>query len=206
MDDREARPAISAVDEGIAEAAVARVHHFAKTIGANGDFGRNESFRRTIETAGNDAKVGVVGTFEFAWAKRGDFGQRRRFGLQAREELIDELRFALNFDGDARGSVGDEAGETAVMRQAINERAKTDTLNDTGDVDGLAHYDGFGRFLHDEIIAESSGIDSGGLLDFVLKRVEPVQPKIEAIAGAKKGRWFPSSDGSCGRCRRQGRD
>ena len=61
VDDREARAAIGAVDEGIAEAAVARVHHLAKTIGADRYIRRNQSFRRGVETAGHDAEVSVAG-------------------------------------------------------------------------------------------------------------------------------------------------
>ena len=103
--------------------------------------------------------------------------------------MIDDLGFALNFNGYAGGCVGDQAGEAAFVGETINKRAKADTLDKAGDVDGFAHYNGFAGFLHLEIIAESSGIDSRGrLLTFVLKRIEPAEPQIETIADAGRER------------------
>lgn len=170
--DGEARATIGAVNEGVAKTAVARIHHFTQTIGAHGDVRRDERFGRRVKTAGEDAESGFRLQLGIAGKKRGDFGQRRKFGRQALKETVEEDGVALDFDGHSRGSVGNKASEIAFLSEAIDKGTKTDTLDYAGDVDGFARNDSSWRFVHERIIAESSGIDSGGgLRDFELQGV-----------------------------------
>ncbi len=170
--DGEARAAIGAIDKGITETAVAGIHHFAQAIGAHGDVRRDERFGGRVETAGEDAESGFGLRLSIARKERSDFGQRREFRRQALKETVEENGVALDFDGHTGGSISDKAREIAFLREAIDERAKTDTLDDAGDVDGFARNDCSCRFVHERIIAESSGIDScGGLRDLELEGV-----------------------------------
>ncbi len=155
----EARAAIGAVDKGVAETAVAGIHHFTQAIGAHGNVWRDERFGRRVETAREDAECGFRLRLGIAGQKRRNFGQRRKFRRQALEETVEENGVALDFDGHTGGSIGDESGEIAFLSEAIDERTKTDTLDDAGNVDGFARNDRSCRFVHQRIIAESSGID-----------------------------------------------
>ncbi len=57
FDDREARAAVGAVDEWIAEAAISRIEQLSKAIRAGGDVGRDRDELRLIVIALDDAKV-----------------------------------------------------------------------------------------------------------------------------------------------------
>ncbi len=160
--DGEARAAIGTVDKGVAETAIAGIHHFTQAIGARGNVRRDERFGRCVEAAREDAESGFRSRLGIAGQKRSDFGQRRKFRRQALEETVEENGIALDFNGHTGGGIDDEAGEIAFLSEAINERTKTDTLDDAGYVDGFASNDRSCRFLHERIIAESSGIDSRG--------------------------------------------
>jgi len=160
--DGEAWAAVGTVDEGIAEAAVARIHHFAKTIAADCDIGGNEGFGRGVEETGEDTEGGFRLRFCVTGKKFRDSCEGRKLGGQALEETIDQLRFALNFDGDASGAVGDEAGKIAFVGETIDKGAESDALDDAGDIDGFPSEKRFVPIVHLEIIAELAGIDSRG--------------------------------------------
>ena len=49
------------------------------------------------------------------------------------QETIEGIRLAFHLDQDAAGLVSYEAVETEPGRQSMNERAKTDSLNDSAD-------------------------------------------------------------------------
>jgi hypothetical protein len=60
FDDAEARPAMGAVDEGIAVAPVAGIVQFAQAGRAGGEIGHHHGGRRTPVIAGQDAKRFMV--------------------------------------------------------------------------------------------------------------------------------------------------
>ncbi len=181
--DGEPRATVGAIDKGIAEAAVARAHHFAQAIAANGYVRRNESFGWRIEAARENAKGAFRLRFGVTGEERSNFGQRRKFGGQTPQKAVQTIGLTLDFDRHSGRSIGNETGEIAFLRKAKDKGAKADTLDDAGDVDGLAHNDCSGRFVHGGIIAESSGIDSScGLHVFVLESVQPMKPLVEAFA------------------------
>ena len=153
--DGEARTAVGAVDEGVAEAAVARIQHFAETVVADGHIGRDEGFGRSIEAAGEDAEGSFGLRLGVARKKRSDFCQGRSFGGETFEEAIKLVGLALNLNGYAGWRVGDEADEIALLCEAIDERTEAYTLHDAGDVDDFASDKRSGRCVHEGIIAES---------------------------------------------------
>jgi hypothetical protein len=49
------------------------------------------------------------------------------------EKFLEVYFVPLDLDGDAIGVVADEAGELGLVREAINEGAKADALDDAAD-------------------------------------------------------------------------
>jgi hypothetical protein len=115
LDDGETWTAIGAIDEGIVEAPVARAHHFAEAVIANGNVSGNEGSGRSIKAAGNDLKASFGKRLRFARKKRRDLREGRKFSRQTIEETFEETGLTLDLDGHAGGSIGDEAGEMAFL-------------------------------------------------------------------------------------------
>ncbi len=182
--DSEARTAVGAVDEGIAEAAVARIEHLAETVVADGDIGRDERFGRSIETAGEDAEGSFGLRLGVARKKRSDFCQRRSFGGETFEEAIKLVGLALNLNGYAGWRVGDEADEIALLCEAIDERTEAYTLHDAGDVDDFASDKRSGRCAHEGIIAESFAMRKRSNPQGLQPRpTDPMCPQVISEAG-----------------------
>ena len=59
-------------------------------------------------------------------------GERRRVALERGGERVERPRLALRLDEDALAVVEDEPGEPEAAREAVDEGAEADTLDDSG--------------------------------------------------------------------------
>ena len=95
--------------------------------------------------------------------------KRRCFLGKARDEILDEVRRALNFDGDPCRRITDIAAEVSIRREPMDVRPESDSLHDPGDLDFLADLHG----------------DSGGgrsrARDFALA-IQPSEPFGHSLA------------------------
>jgi len=96
--DREARPAVRAVDERIAEAAVGRVEQLAQAVGAGRGVGRDRGVGRASGRTRADGELGLAARGPLLGDDALDHGERRRVGAQARQELLDRIRTPLDLE------------------------------------------------------------------------------------------------------------
>jgi hypothetical protein len=145
---RVARPALRAVDEGIAVAPVGGIEQFGQAVVAGRRVGR-DCRRDTAGAAGEDAEVVLpVDAAAGGGLDALDACQRRGVGLQSLLEPRQHGRGALDFERHAFGVVEDPAGQAQLVRQAIDERAEADTLHRAAYADRAPLDGGFGRGQH----------------------------------------------------------
>jgi hypothetical protein len=128
-DDREARPAVGAVDERVAVAAVGGVEE----LGEAGVAGRGVGSDRGVGAPADaraDAEPRLARVGDRLAGHRFDRRERRRVAVQPREEVVDRL--ALDLDEHAERVVEDEAREVELGRQPVHERAEADALHNSG--------------------------------------------------------------------------
>ena len=132
--DGEARAAVGAVEEGIAVAAIVGIEQFAQAIGAGGGVGGN---------AGRDAgrgprwrRCGSRFRRLGASSRTATESMRERGGASARRRRRkDSMRCGrpFDFDGHAARIVADEAGQSLLRCEAIDEGTEADALHDAAD-------------------------------------------------------------------------
>src|SRR5215469_2245082 len=186
-DNGEPRTAIRTVDEGVAKTAVARIHHFAQALVADGHVRRNERFRRGIQPARKNAKNRIVSGLGVAWNKRGKPCQGRDLLRQPLEKAFDIFGAALHFNAYARRRIGDETHQIAFIRQAVDKWAKPDALHDAGNLDGFSYNVDASRFCHARIIAKSSGGRSRSFLLYLVGELSGTKPRKTLSSASGQG-------------------
>jgi hypothetical protein len=130
FDYREARAAVRAVDERIAEASVARVEHFTDAVFACGYVGRDGDELFSVGGAFYDLKIIEVREKRLENAfDRFDPRERRRIGFHFGDELVDSAWLALDIYQHARRVIEHATFERAATGLRENKRAKPDALN-----------------------------------------------------------------------------
>ena len=139
LDDGQARPAIDARDERVAEAPVARIPHLREAVGAGGDI-RRQQRRRTLGTAGfQDFEggcgigVGIVGAAaahgQLAHLVAEDPRERRGVAKHLRDEGVDLRRHALDLDEHLAVVVAAEPGDAMPGGDGGDVRAEPHALD-----------------------------------------------------------------------------
>ena len=130
LDDGEPRPAVRAVDERVAVAAVVGVEQLARAVVAGGQVGRHE--RGLLHGAGvREADLEGVEVLQRDLLERHllDARGRRRVLRQLDDELVEQLGLALGMDEHAVGRVEHPAVYQVLLRQSIDEGAESHPLH-----------------------------------------------------------------------------
>ena len=136
-DDREARPAMGAVGEGVAVAAGRRIGDLGEAGGTGRGIGRDAG-RGPAGPAFDDGEAGGRRAGESRDLDRGDAGERRRLGLEPLEEARDRSAGAEHLDQHPLAVIGDMAGELLLPCQPPDEGAEADALHRAADPDAAA--------------------------------------------------------------------
>ena len=128
-DDREARAAVGAINEGVAVAPVGWVALFGRAVRAHGDVGGGQRAATVGPRRVGDGKSGTTDWRDIVCLDRFDDGQRRRSVTQPREEVFDFGGIALHLDDGAGGVVAYRAGQPEGGRRGVDERAKAHALD-----------------------------------------------------------------------------
>src|SRR5436190_4274713 len=147
--DGEARPALGAVDERIAVAAISWIEELAQTVRAGGDIGRYEGTAGTDRAVGDDELPVAPGLLQHR-AHGLDTGEGGRFVSERVHKTIEFLGAAFRLHDHALAVVEDEAGQAAAFGQAVHEGPKTHALHDaanlkTAPLQGLRRREGHGQ-------------------------------------------------------------
>jgi hypothetical protein len=134
---RVARPAMRAVDEGVAPAAVGGIEQLGEAVGTSDGIRRHRRVRRPAQTdfyfeaarAGGGCFVCLDGS---------DAGQRRRIRLQSGEEDAQRFRRTLGLDVHPLAVVAHPAGELQFLRQPKDEGPEADALHLPAHADAAA--------------------------------------------------------------------
>ena len=127
--DREARPAVGAVGERVAKAAVGGIEQLGEAVGAGGAVGRNRGARLPVARALADREAELAGVLERLGHHAFDVRQRRRLRGQPLEEALDRLRRRLDLHHHAARVVVHVARHAELAREAIDVGAKADALD-----------------------------------------------------------------------------
>ena len=133
-DDREARPALRAVDERVAVAAIGRVEELGEAVVAGRDVGRDQR-TATGALARDDPELAFARRRQRCGRDGLDAGQNRSLVPQPGRERVERPAVALRLDDDARAVVEHEAAERVPTRQPVHERPVADSLDDTGNAE-----------------------------------------------------------------------
>ena len=129
LDDTEARPAVGAVGEWIAVAAVGGIQHFGQTVGAGGDIGQHQRGLGTGFFAVTNLETDVAGRFQPLFVQRVDDGARRCLERQTFQKPLHALLRSFHLDEHPLAVVDHPAGERQLRGQSVDERAKADPLH-----------------------------------------------------------------------------
>ncbi len=144
LDDRGARPAVGAVDEGVAVAPVRGVPQLGQAGIARGDVGREEADAGRRCGALRDAEAGASERDRLIIAKvahddslharprRGILAQAAREGFQVRHA-------ARGLDLHPAGGIAHLTVEPELARQAVDEGSEADALHDAIDLEGAGN-------------------------------------------------------------------
>ncbi len=124
-----ARPAIGAVDEGKAVAAVARGEQFFHAARTSGYVRRQPGVGDRAAAFFYLKALFGIAQRNIALLQRVDVRQRRQAGSKRLAEGAQRLRLALQFQRDAFAAVSDKAGEAALAGRAPDEGTEADALN-----------------------------------------------------------------------------
>ncbi len=127
-DDREARTAVRAVREGIAEAAVRRVEDLREAVGARPDVGQDEDRFDSSRAARFDAKRLFSGGWEPRLENLVNPCPRRRRFAQPRPERGDPVRLSLHLQEESASVVAHPAAEAEARRDAVHVRPESHAL------------------------------------------------------------------------------
>jgi len=132
-DDREPRPAVGAVDERVAEAAVGRVDQLAQAVDAGRGVRRDQRPAPAARGARRDDEAAVAGGRHRIGGHPLDDRQRRSALAQRGDELPDGTRRSLRLGKDAVDVVAHEARHPQLGGQRVHERPVPDALDDALD-------------------------------------------------------------------------
>ena len=110
-DDREARPAVRAVQKRIAVAAVGRVGELGEAVLARRRVRRDGRRRGAAVRARDDLKARLADDVDVLRLDAAHVGQRRRVAREPRDERLDDVRRALRLDEHAALVVEHPAGD-----------------------------------------------------------------------------------------------
>ncbi len=129
--DREPWPAVGAIDERVAVAAIGRLVQLAQAIRAHGDVGRDERATARACLALDDAEPARADHDDRLRLHRVDAGERRALGDQPSLERGHIRRVALDLDEHPVGVVADMAVEAEPCGQPVDVRPEAHALHDT---------------------------------------------------------------------------
>ena len=136
--DREARAAVRAIGERVAEASIVRVEQLAEAVLARGDVGRHQDLALAARRAVQDRELALPEGAQVDVRELLDHRQRRRLAHQHVDEARDRLAVALDLDHRAARIVGDVAREAQARREGVGEGAEPDALHQPIDVNAPA--------------------------------------------------------------------
>ena len=132
VDDREARSAVGAVDEGVVEAAVRGVEQLGGAFGAGGQVGRHKRGGRRGGFVGiADGESVEVGQGHFFHENLVDARGRRRVIGDFHHEIVDVFRFAFGMDEHPRRGVEHPAVDQVPAGGFVDEGPKPHALHDS---------------------------------------------------------------------------
>ncbi len=140
-DDRVARAAVGAGDEGVPEPTVGRIVHLRHTGGAGGGVGRDQGHPRLVEVGLDDAEpLEAVPAVERCAAahERQHHRQRRRVGHEAATEVGQLRRRPLGLDHHPAGVIRDGAPHPEGEGEPMHEGSEPDPLHDPADLEVFA--------------------------------------------------------------------
>ncbi len=130
VDDGEARPAVRAVDEGIAVAAVVGVEELVHAVGAGGQLGRHQSrlgHGLVVGEANLKTVEGLQG--HFLDVDLLHLRSRRRVVGQLHDELVHQLALTLGVDVHPIGRVQHPAVDEVLLRRPIDKGTEAHPLH-----------------------------------------------------------------------------
>ena len=135
-DQRIARTALRAIDEGIAEAAILRIGEFGRAVRAQELVGRNVHGRRLIGAAFENGE-----TFERRGGHRPRVlhdrpGERRRLAVQRPFETVESIGRALGENLDLARKIAHPAGKIMPLREPKDEGPEADALDTAAETPG----------------------------------------------------------------------
>ena len=128
-DDREPWPAVGAVGERVAKAAIAGVEDLGEAVGAGGAIGRDRGPRLAVAGALANREAALAGLLQRLGDHPLHVRQGRGLGRQPREEALDRLRRRLDFNHHAARIIEHVPGHAELPGQPVDVWAKADSLD-----------------------------------------------------------------------------
>ena len=135
LDDRKARPAVGAVDKGIAISPVGRIAEFPKAVCADRDIRRDEGVPLILPLTADDGKGLKAFPRDLPACDGFDHRKRRRLSGQSCEEPADRLSLSFQLHGHPGGGVPNRPSQAVSTYQAVDERTKSYPLYNSFDFD-----------------------------------------------------------------------
>ena len=129
--DREARPAVRTVGEGVAEAAISAIEDLGDTFGAGRHVGGYGYAPLRARLARGDLEVRPALEFQQARPHSPESCRCRRLGGDAVDKAVQRLVRAEGFDSDARRIVTNAAGQPLFTREPVDKRPESDSLRNS---------------------------------------------------------------------------
>ncbi len=134
-DDGVARPAVGAVDERIAVAAVGGVEELAQTIGADPGIGGDLRLLLPFPVAGADGESRLPLRRQLRRLQAGDGGKGRQFVMQGAQEGGERRPLPFRLDGHPPAVVAHPAADPQPAGELKDEGTETNPLDDAFNVD-----------------------------------------------------------------------
>ena len=128
--DREARPAVRAVDERVVVPAVALVEKLSMAVGADGDIRTDECHLVTVRLALADFEPREPPDLELVPLDGVDARKRWRLFIERPLERAELINGTFALDDDAAARVDDPAVELQFVRDTVDERPESHALDD----------------------------------------------------------------------------
>ena len=171
-DDREARSAVRAVDEGVGEASIRRIEQLLEAAGA----GRSVWGRQAGAGVGVDRWVdGEAGMATSRGRRRLDGldeCERRCLGSDRRRERVERIGGRLRVDRDPAAVVADPARDPEPDREAGHERSEPHPLHDPANLDAPS-VERDGVVPHHMTSARTASMSAGSAARTASDRSEP---------------------------------